>query len=226
MQIFREELEDLFVLSVSNQLKIVGEATQAGSSLHRAAASSSMAPRARAASLISAAALVGFVHAQPAPPMNISIATDGAAYYWMNGYLSVSWLAPAYPVSNYMVSVSPLDFTHTFDSSTAGSQDWILDPPAAATVANGQLSLAFTLADTTNVVVGRGTAPFAYRRIPDSGIGGRTDAVSWLQVDVDCSTAPPVPAGSGAQVSCGIVVYDAGANLPLLTWSVVRGAPG
>lgn len=176
--------------------------------------------------LLAAAALAGFARAQLAPPTNVSIATDAGSYYWQNGYLSVSWLPPAYPVSNYMVSVSPLDFTHTFDASTAGSQDWIFDPPAAASVMSGQLALAFTLADSTNVTVGRGTAPFAYRRIPDSGIGGRTDAISWMQVDVDCSSAPPVMAGSAAQVACGIVVYDAGANLPLLTWSVIRGAPG
>ncbi len=58
-----------------------------------------------------------------------------------------------------------------------------------------------------------------YRRIPESGLGGRSDAISWISVDVDCSGASPI-VGGGTAASCGIVVFDAGANVPLLTWTV------
>jgi hypothetical protein len=155
----------------------------------------------------------------PAAPTGVGIRTDAASYYWVNGAVQVNWTAPAYAVASYNVQVAPLDYTHTFATAN-DTADFVMDvgsPMNSINVNNNALELHFSGKASSDRYSARGTAPLAYRRIPDSGVGGTT-AVSFISVDVDCSQAPT----TATEAACGIVIFNAATNLPLFTWSVVR----
>lgn len=117
-------------------------------------------------------------------------------------------------VCRFLVVVSPLNAVNTF-SSSYDLNDFVWSPGysgngVSVNAAAGQLELSYSGFSWQNASTGRGFSPYLVRRVPDGA--------SFEVGTIDCGT-PPTDA---TFYSCGLVIFNAGANTPLLTWTVGR----
>ena len=165
------------------------------------------------------------------PPTGVDVAptSENLRLPWRTGQVTVKWnttLPLLAGAIGYKVTMVPmLNYTNTF-STAADVQDFVYTQGSrghnnsiAWNEAAGTLDVCYAGGNLSwqDAGWGRGYAPFALRKIPD---GYKLTLQS-----VNCSS--PLE-GVVSTYMCGLVVYDAGANRPLITWMVgmAQGASG
>ncbi len=156
------------------------------------------------------------------PPTSVEVWPTLDATYkpWRLGQVNVSFVASTSSnVTGYSVFVDPM-LSYTLALNSSGDLQDLVYTPGAPGHNNSIVGLNSTTS-TFDICYasgnrswheprwGRGYMPMALRKVPD--------AMFVSALTLNCAQ---IPSGGVSLAMCGLVVYDAGANRPLISWMV------